>query len=439
MPSDLTPSDIARDRRLEATDAGKAWSLQVVAHTHWDREWYLPAVRFRARLIALVDALLEAPPDAAAPFLLDGQSIVLADYLEIRPERSADVARALGSGALEAGPWYVLADNLIPSGEAIVRNLEAGRRWLTRMGARAPRVAYCPDTFGHPAALPLIAAGFACDAAIVWRGFGGSSFPSGDTAWWVGPDDSRVLLTHLPPDGYEFGGALPASEAEALLRWRAITSVMRPRNDTGVSLLLSGADHHAASPHLARALELLSGVAQHESTNVTRSGLSQAADAMHQAAAQYESGGAHLPIVRGELRDSYGYTWTLQGTLGTRAHLKRTNARLERAMLRDVESWMTLAWLHAPLRARAIAADGSLSLAQLPVLAHAAWETLLRTHPHDTLCGCSVDAVAADMQSRQRAVAAQVKERREASLAIALGHDRVAARGGAVRDQPLTV
>ena len=30
--------------------------------------------------------------------------------------------------------------------------------------------------------------------------------------------------------------------------------------------------------------------------------------------------GRTLPVVVGELRDSYGYTWTLQGTLGTRAH-----------------------------------------------------------------------------------------------------------------------
>jgi alpha-mannosidase len=48
----------------------------VVAHTHWDREWYHVAPRFRQRLVALVDALLA---DSAGPFLLDGQAITLRD------------------------------------------------------------------------------------------------------------------------------------------------------------------------------------------------------------------------------------------------------------------------------------------------------------------------------------------------------------------------
>jgi alpha-mannosidase len=36
----------------------------VVAHTHWDREWYRPAGVFRQRLVALIDELLEDPPPA---------------------------------------------------------------------------------------------------------------------------------------------------------------------------------------------------------------------------------------------------------------------------------------------------------------------------------------------------------------------------------------
>jgi alpha-mannosidase len=35
--------------------------VHVVPHTHWDREWYHPAGRFRQRLVALVDELLTLP------------------------------------------------------------------------------------------------------------------------------------------------------------------------------------------------------------------------------------------------------------------------------------------------------------------------------------------------------------------------------------------
>src|SRR5215210_4812637 len=115
----------------------------VVAHTHWDREWYHPAGRFRHRLVALIDELLNDPPVPDASFLLDGQAIILDDYLEIRPERRAELAGLLREGRLEAGPWYVLADELIPSGEALTRNLFAGRRVLRRFEATSPPVLYC--------------------------------------------------------------------------------------------------------------------------------------------------------------------------------------------------------------------------------------------------------------------------------------------------------
>ena len=439
MPAHEIPLPAERALSVDAVHADSPFAVHVVAHTHWDREWYHPATRFQARLVALVDALLEAPPDAAAPFLLDGQTVVLSDYLDIRPERSAQVARALASGALEAGPWYVLGDTLIPSAEAIVRNLEAGKRWLRRLGAVAPRVAYCPDTFGHPAALPLIAQGFGCEVAIVWRGFGGASFPAADTCWWYGPDGARVLLYHLPPDGYEFGSALPTDLSEATTRWRHVAATLRARNRTGTALLMSGADHHAAPPSLSLGIQRLEAAARDDGARVIRSGLSRAAGALVQAAHTMDTKETALPDVHGELRDSYGYAWTLPGTLGTRAHLKRANARLERTLLRDVEPWIALAWLHGVSAVHAVAADGSLTLAQLPVLAQHTWETLLRTHPHDTLCGCSVDAVASDMRARQRRVAASAVELRDASLACALSHDRVLARARAVSTAPLTV
>ena len=107
-------------------------TLFVVAHTHWDREWYLPAARFQARLISLVDALLVFGEQGLTPFLLDGQAVVLEDYVSVRPERRSSLVDALATGAIEAGPWYVLGDNLIPSGEALIRNLETGRRVLAQ-------------------------------------------------------------------------------------------------------------------------------------------------------------------------------------------------------------------------------------------------------------------------------------------------------------------
>jgi hypothetical protein len=402
----------------------------VVSHTHWDREWYHTAARFRQRLVALLDAVLErAHPDES--FLLDGQAITLLDYLEVRPEQEAALRARLQTGALEAGPWFVLADNLIPSGEAILRNLEAGRRVLRRFGATTPPVAYCPDTFGHPAALPAIAVGYGFPMAIVWRGVGGAGHPDSDAFRWEAPEGSSVVVHHLPPDGYEYGSALPADLEAVPSRWRRMQPVLAGRNRTGVGLLLNGADHHALQPDITAAVSALHDVAS-PAASVERTSLT--AFAQHFGAA---CRAVDLPVVHGELRDSYGYTWTLAGTLGTRAQQKRRNARLERALLRDVEPWLALSWLHhATARTRIPSANGTITLAQLPALVNAAWQDLLETHPHDTLCGCSTDEVARAMDVRQESVRSQVQGLREAALQLALRHDVVAARARAI--QPFT-
>lgn len=377
----------------------------VVAHTHWDREWYRTAARFRPRLVALIDELLQGV--AGSPFLLDGQAVVLEDYLEWRPECAADLSRALRAGGLEAGPWYVLADELIPSGEGLVRNLLAGRRVLSALRAAPPPVLYCPDAFGHPTALPALAAGFACPVVVLWRGYGGRPHPAGDTFRWAAPDESSVTAYHLPPDGYEFGSHLPQDPPAALERWQAVAAVLKPRAVAGLALLPAGADHHAVQRGLDEAVSALAGAAR--PALVRRSSLAAFAAALLE-----RSGDLALPTVAGELRDSYGYTWTLQGTLGARAPFKRRYATVERRLVRDTEPWAALAARRAGLECR-------------PAL-RAAWRPLLLCQPHDTLCGCSVDAVAREAGVRLDEAAAAADEIRESALLTLVGHDANAAR-----------
>ena len=78
--------------------------VNVVPHTHWDREWYRTFQAFRARLVDTVDRVDELlGEDDGYRFLLVGQSIVLEDYLEIRPDRRADLERAVRAGRVEIG------------------------------------------------------------------------------------------------------------------------------------------------------------------------------------------------------------------------------------------------------------------------------------------------------------------------------------------------
>ncbi|MGH7554267.1 MAG: hypothetical protein ACREMQ_14770, partial [Longimicrobiales bacterium] len=375
-------------------------------HTHWDREWYRPFAQFRARLVPLIDGVLDG--SGGAPFLLDGQAVVLEDYLEVRPERAADVSNALRQGAIEAGPWYVLADELIPSGEGLVRNLLAGVRLIRSLRASPPDILYCPDSFGHPAFLPAIASGFGCASVIVWRGYGGAAHPRGDTATWVAPDESAVVLYHLPPDGYEFGSHLPPEADAARERWQSMRDVLEPRAVTGLSLVTVGADHHAPQANLDSAIVALREAAT--PSVITRSSLAEFGRALVERGRTVS-----LPSVHGELRDSYGHTWTLQGTLGSRADAKRRYARAEALLLRDVEPWAALARLRG---------DG----VDRRALVRAAWKPVLQCQPHDTLCGCSVDDVAAAMAARLADAQAAAEEIRDASVMALVRHDGNEAR-----------
>jgi alpha-mannosidase len=393
-------------------------TLFVIPHTHWDREWYHTAERFRQRLVPLIDELLDEPPPPGESFLLDGQAIVLEDYLEVRPERAAALTSLLRDGRLEAGPWYVLPDELIPSGEALVRNLLTGRDVVRRLGGEPPPVLYCPDSFGHPAILPELARGFGCDIVALWRGYGGGRWPPGDTVRWRGPSGVDVILYHLPPDGYEFGSSLPTEANAAATRCARVDAVMRPRATTGFVLLLNGADHHARQLDQREAVSAFADAARPDVVRAAT--LRDAAGAIVREARRME-----LPVIEGELRDSYGYTWTLQGTLGARAAQKRQNAIAERLLVRDVEPWIALMPDGGSAAARALLAE--------------AWRTLLRGHPHDTICGTAIDGVATALDERLKATIIQGEGLRDDALLTLTGHDSARARAEPDRWRPVVV
>src|SRR4029079_6517899 len=160
-----------------------------------------------------------------------------------------------------------------------------------------------------PPALPYLAAGWGFRLTIVWRGYGGSRWPAGDVVRWRGPDGSATLLYHLSPDGYEFGSHLPSSRDASGERWHALRSVLAKRSALGVVLLPHGADHHARPPRSEESLALLAESSVDDTVHGA-STLAAFAARLTECAAR-----KNLPIIEGELRDSYGYTWTLGETL----------------------------------------------------------------------------------------------------------------------------
>ncbi|NOZ57119.1 MAG: hypothetical protein GXO73_10080, partial [Calditrichaeota bacterium] len=357
----------------------------VVSETHWDREWYQPFQEFRYHLVRTFEQLVETlneRPDYRT-FVFDGQAVVLEDALEVAPELQSPLAELGRKGRIRFGPWYVLPDEFLVSGESLVRNLHFGCETARPFGPPL-WVGYVPDAFGHPAQLPQILARFGIRHAVMWRGMGEEAEDLGSEFWWEGLDGSRVLTAWLPQGygnfsklGYPFiwgdttGYAPSVEEADKRLRERL--DVLRRYGRAGVYLLMNGVDHVPPQPELPDLLEALRR--RHPELQI-----------VHGTFEDYfrllESRTEIFPLLKtyqGEF-NSGKHSVILQGVYSSRVYLKQANFELQTALERYVE----------PVVALATAVGG---WRKWDRFVSYAWKELLKNHPHDDICGCSVDQV----------------------------------------------
>jgi alpha-mannosidase len=381
--------------------AARRWKLIVVSHTHWDREWYFVFEAFRTRLVGMVDQLLGLldRDSGYRCFLLDGQTVVLEDYLEVRPDRRVDIERLVRAGRLQVGPWYVLPDEFLVGGESLVRNLLRGLR-VARQFGEPMMVGYLPDCFGHIAHLPAVLRGFGIENAVIWRGTDESLERT--EFFWRALDGSEVLTFRLV-SGYANARALPVERQALLDKLQGIREVLEPSASTPYLLLMNGFDHMPPQAELpaiiATANEALSDAELvHGHLPMLFAGIREAMG---------EQSGA-WPRYRGEFR-SARCSPLLPGVLSTRMWIKRRNQECEDLLARWAEPlsvWSALlrkrldeGWREPPLPAGPPSPYPSQSASTAGLL-DSAWRELLCNHPHDSICGCSIDQVHDEMRVR---------------------------------------
>ncbi|MDN6162166.1 MAG: alpha-mannosidase, partial [Atopostipes sp.] len=159
-------------------------TVHVVPHTHWDREWYFTTSRSKVYLmhdLANVLHELEKNNDYDT-FVLDGQASLLDDYLAWRPQDKRRIKSLVQKGQLIIGPWYTQTDQLVISGESIVRNLSYGMRICEQFGGYM-NVGYVPDSFGQAASMPQIYREFGIEDTMFWRGVSDSDVKHTEFQW----------------------------------------------------------------------------------------------------------------------------------------------------------------------------------------------------------------------------------------------------------------
>jgi len=380
----------------------------LVPHTHWDREWYLTFPRFRVQLTECVGEVLdrlESDPDLTH-FVLDGQALALADHLEAVPEDRERIRALAEAGRLALGPWWILPDEFLVSGESTVRNLLLGHRACAEFGG-AQKVGYLPDSFGHLAQMPQILRQAGIDSFVYTRGSGDEIEALGLEFHWEAPDGSRVLAVNQE-GGYCNAAALGHAELwhahtqrrrepeQAVAKVGALLQAMRERANTDVWLLNNGCDHHPPQREMGRMLAALREAFPDVTFTVGRF-----EDYLRELRAS--AGARDLKTWRGELLGGRRHP-ILSGVWSARIPLKQANARCQDLLACQLE----------PLAAAAHFLHG---LPYPAGLIGMAWRELLKNHPHDSICGCSTDAVHRAMATRF----AEVRDAAEHLLSCTLG------------------
>ena len=378
-------------------------TIHIISHTHWDREWYQTFQHFRLKLVHLIDGLLDILHDDInfKYFMLDGQTIVLEDYLQLRPEREEELRRYIQRGRIIIGPWHILPDMFLVSPEAHIRNLLEGDRTSQRFGTKM-MVGYMPDSFGHIGQMPQILQGFGIESASLWRGVDDQPCEF----WWQAPNGSQVFMANLR-DSYGNGAELPASDSRRfaeLLSERGAS--LKAHSAASDLLIMYGTDHMEPSPLTSSAIAFSDSAL--EGNKVIHSTLPDYIASVR-SSIQSET----MPVVKGELRSSLRSP-LLPGVLSTRVWIKQDNQACQTLL----EKWVEPFNVFAERTTVKSGASNFNRLSHPASIIRQAWRLLMENHPHDSICGCSIDQVHREMRVRFDQVKQMGEELTRQSLSL---------------------
>jgi mannosylglycerate hydrolase len=398
----------------------------VVPHVHWDREWRYSLWEKRVMLVEFMDELLELLEKDAdfKHFLLDGQSIIIEDYLQVRKENKERLKKHIAGGRIAIGPWYTLPDLYPLDGESLVRNLLKGIRLSNEYGGHL-KVAYNSFGWGQIAQMPQLYSQFGLDFIICAKKVSNERAPECEFMWEA-PDGTSVLTTRLGEyaranfffncyipithgagyfsDGFSLKwgqdsltvhnasagactddffrldscrGYFPEKIKESIQRaWDSLKDTIVP----GCRLLMSGCDCNGCQPDLSRIIADANRL--FDDIEFVHGSLEQYAEQLKKLI-DYKK----LRVIRGELRDGPAEACTANA-LAARIYIKMKNKQAENMVLRKAEP---------------IASILSMMGVELPALMlDVCWDYMLRAHPHDSINGATGDITADDTMNRLR-------------------------------------
>ncbi len=400
--------------------------IDVVSNTHWDREFRHSFEKTRRNLLIMLDTtldILESDPEYHS-FTMDGHSIMIDDYLQMRPERREQVKKFISEGRLIIGPYYTLPEQFTISHEALVRNLMFGKETVEKYGGKYPSVGYTPSSWGQTGQYPQILKNFGVNYMMFYRGISHHEAPA--EYIWKSPDGTEVLASRFAlycrynwyyqvhravsrnrvwSKDYEWGefDEAPFRRADGFIGpsinydlkspvanynkeglKKAIIDMLEEEKGhftTPVFLGMNGHDISVGFPKESQVIkdakELFKGEIEIEHTNLEK---------FWEDAEKYLDK-SKMTVLEGERR-SYlkegKWTYLFPGTISARTYLKQA----------DFDAYTTLCYTAEPLNA--LAGNDSKNYLKR------GWKYLISNHSHDANGGCAPDEVCKDMEYRFR-------------------------------------
>lgn len=366
----------------ERFDPAERPVVTAVGHGHLDVAWLWQTRHTRektARTFGVATALMERYPEY---IFLHTTPQVFAWLKSDYPDLYARVQARVAEGRFEAaGAMWLESDCNLVSGEALVRQILYGQRFLREEFGREYDALWLPDAFGYSAALPQIMLRSGIPVFMTTKlSWSATNRIPADTFRWRGLDGSDVLAHFITTPSDHPGPPMNVADTYNgtmdVFAVRGVWERYRNKDVNGEVLLAYGFGDGGAGPtrqHLerARALRALPGLPELR--------LGRADAFFHRLRERVWSNPA-LPLWDGELYLEYH-----RGTYTSQAWLKRAHRRCEGLLLaaEALDAWQ---WALAPDHQ---APDRRAALDDL-------WRTLLLHEFHDILPGSSIGAVYDD-------------------------------------------
>ncbi len=362
------------------------YKAHIISHTHWDREWYLNSKYTNEWLVPFFNnlfAMLEKESEYI--FVLDGQMSMIEDYFEELNKSGIStsiyrqkIREYVKQKRLFIGPYYLQPDWQLLSEESLVRNMLIGHQLASDLGG-AMNVGWMMDNFGQISQTAQIHKEFGMKGLYVWRGVEMDPEDVQSEFLWESPDGTNIPSIYLL-DSYR--NVMRLAEYENIMKQRVYAEVtkLKPFTTTNNILLMNGYDQEMVPDDIQPFIK--NGQMDSDDLLVFQSSPEKFMDAVMEE-------NPSLKTLNGSLY-SGRFIAVFPGVMSARMYLKLQNDDQQKALEKRAEPLSTLAW------ALGGEYDGQIITE--------AWKTLLKNHPHDSICGVSIDDVHTDMEERTRYV-----------------------------------